>query len=560
MKKTILFIYTTLSLVSFSKAQNDNVTITGGYVPKLRPVEKIAIKPVVQDTFTKTSKPTYTFLNPIVPYTYTPDTLSAARMKSEPIKRLKRFYVKLGFGTYLSPIAEIRMNSLRSKQFQYDLYYGYNASYSNKLFFGKNRPVVGYPGYQDHGGGGNFSYLMKKHSVGLSANYSSNQRHYYGYDKTQPGLDTITKKDIRQNYQKVGLGFHFNSNFPWDSTQLITQNHIKYYYLFDKYKANEHGLDIRTDWRKAVSGFFVGGAIGVEYYNFKSDTAAKGQGGGLVHIQPYIRAGRKLWDVTAGINMAVGFDTATKFYIAPNILAHFNAYKEHVIIYADITGGAYRNTYDYLRKGNPFISSRIPIRNAYKPIDLMGGIKGKFASNFYYNIGGGYSKIFNKAFYITDTTRAIHNYFTVVYDDLGTGKVFGEIGYQKGEMLRVGLRVNANFLNTGNLARAWYMPKYEATLSTMYNLRDKFIFKLDVFYLGDLWAPEYRFNSTENRFIEHAVVLRNAIDVNVGVEYRYNKMLSFFLNGTNLAGFRYNRWLYYPTQGAGVHGGITLNF
>lgn len=560
MKKTFVTICAVLGLVSVNQAQNDNVTITGGYVPKLRPVEKIAIKPVVQDTFTKNAVPTYRLLDPIVPFTYTPDTLSAARMKSEPIKRLKRFYLKVGFGMYLSPIAEFRMNSLRSKNIQYDLYYKYDASFAKKLFMGKNKPVLGYPGYQDHGGGGNFSYLMKQYTLGISANYSANQRHYYGYDASQPGLDTLTKKDIRQNYQKFALGVSFRNNLPWDSTKLVTDNYVRYYYMFDRYKADEHGLEIRTDWRKAVSGIFVGGALGVEYYNFKAMGAAKGQGGGLVHIQPYVKAGRKIWEVLAGINMAVGFDTATKFYIAPNIQARVNAYREHVIIYADLTGGAYRNTYDALRLQNPFINGGITTANAYKPIDLQAGIKGKFAGNFYYNVGGGYSKIFNKAFFITDTIRAIHNTFTVVYDDLGTGKVFGEFGYQKGESFRLGLKVNANFFDTGNLARAWYMPKYEATLSGMYNIRDKFIIKADVFYLGDLWAPDYRYSGTENRWVEHPVVLRNAIDVNIGLEYRYNKMLGFFLNGTNLAAFRYQRWINYPTQGIGVNGGITLNF
>lgn len=560
MKKTFVTICAVLGLVSVNQAQNDNVTITGGYVPKLRPVEKIAIKPVVQDTFTKNAVPTYRLLDPIVPFTYTPDTLSAARMKSEPIKRLKRFYLKAGFGMYLSPIAEFRMNSLRSKNIQYDLYYKYDASFAKKLFMGKNKPVLGYPGYQDHGGGGNFSYLMKQYTLGISANYSANQRHYYGYDASQPGLDTLTKKDIRQNYQKFALGLSFRNNLPWDSTKLVTDNYVRYYYMFDRYKADEHGLEIRTDWRKAVSGIFVGGALGVEYYNFKAMGAVKGQGGGLVHIQPYVKAGRKIWEVLAGINMAVGFDTATKFYIAPNIQARVNAYREHVIIYADLTGGAYRNTYDALRLQNPFINGGITTANAYKPIDLQAGIKGKFAGNFYYNVGGGYSKIFNKAFFITDTIRAIHNTFTVVYDDLGTGKVFGEFGYQKGESFRLGLKVNANFFDTGNLARAWYMPKYEATLSGMYNIRDKFIIKADVFYLGDLWAPDYRYSGTENRWVEHPVVLRNAIDVNIGLEYRYNKMLGFFLNGTNLAAFRYQRWINYPTQGIGVNGGITLNF
>jgi|GEM_PF-728372 len=558
---TAAFALLFLAANAFSQTPSDSVTITGGYVPELRAVEKIATRPEVVDTFSKKLKPTYDIQPKIVDFYYIPDTLSAARMKTEPLKKLRRFYVKLGFGNYLSPLAEVRMNSLRSKQFQYDVYYKYFASYGKKLFFGKNKPQYGYPGIQDHGGGANFSYMLKTHTLGVHAGYQSNQTHFYGYDASQPGLDTIGKKDIRQNYQKIDIALSFKNNRLWDSTKLITDNYIRYYYLFDRYKASEHGLDIRSDWRKMVAGFFVGGALGVEYYAYRADTATgRSFRGGLVHIDPYIRAGKRIWEVQAGLNIAFGFDTLTKFYIAPNIRARLNAWKEHVVVYADLTGGAYRNTFDALRRGNPFIVSHVPVRNAYKPIDLVGGIRGKFAKNFYYNLGGGYEKVFNKAFYMTDTTRALGNYFTVAYDDLGTGKLFAELGYERGEVLRVGMRVNAYFLDPGNFAKAWYMPQYDATLSAMYNLRDKFIFRVDLFYLGDQFAPKYTLDpSTMVRNLE-VVRLRNAIDLNIGAEYRYNKLLSFFVQGNNLAGFRYNRWLQYPTQGVSVLGGITLSF
>jgi hypothetical protein len=49
-------------------------------------------------------------------------------------------------------------------------------------------------------------------------------------------------------------------------------------------------------------------------------------------------------------------------------------------------------------------------------------------------------------------------------------------------------------------------------------------------------------------------------DVNLGVEYRYNKRISAFLQFNNLAAQRYQRWYNYQVQGFQVMGGVTFRF
>ena len=49
-------------------------------------------------------------------------------------------------------------------------------------------------------------------------------------------------------------------------------------------------------------------------------------------------------------------------------------------------------------------------------------------------------------------------------------------------------------------------------------------------------------------------------DANLGVEYRYNKRISAFVNVNNLAAQRYKRWYNYPVQGLQVMGGVTFRF
>ena len=49
-------------------------------------------------------------------------------------------------------------------------------------------------------------------------------------------------------------------------------------------------------------------------------------------------------------------------------------------------------------------------------------------------------------------------------------------------------------------------------------------------------------------------------DINLGLEYRYNKRISAFIQMNNIASQRYNRWYNHPVQIFQFMGGITARF
>ena len=53
------------------------------------------------------------------------------------------------------------------------------------------------------------------------------------------------------------------------------------------------------------------------------------------------------------------------------------------------------------------------------------------------------------------------------------------------------------------------------------------------------------------------VNLKGTVDVNLGLEYRYSKILSGFINFNNIGAVRYQRWNNYPRYGFTVLGGVT---
>ena len=90
---------------------------------------------------------------------------------------------------------------------------------------------------------------------------------------------------------------------------------------------------------------------------------------------------------------------------------------------------------------------------------------------------------------------------------------------------------------------------------------DKFYANLDLNFEGGRRALVYKIEdktSVENKQI--AKTLGFIADVNLNVEYRYNKRVSVFLQCNNLAAQRYRRWYNTPVQGFQVLGGVTFRF
>jgi hypothetical protein len=123
----------------------------------------------------------------------------------------------------------------------------------------------------------------------------------------------------------------------------------------------------------------------------------------------------------------------------------------------------------------------------------------------------------------------------------------------------VALKGNYWFYRPATFQRAWHMPHIDLTLSAAYNIQDKFLFKADFYYLGEQYSP-FDYDEVNRRPVLKTTLIRNAFDLNLGAEYRFNKMLSFWASFNNFAAFRYNRWFRYPMQGFNGMGGITLSF
>jgi hypothetical protein len=235
-------------------------------------------------------------------------------------------------------------------------------------------------------------------------------------------------------------------------------------------------------------------------------------------------------------------------------LLEYDMANHYLIPYAGIDGKLEINNFQKMSSINPFLEPGTGVLNTDHRIVLFGGIRGNFNSTTYYNFKITYSLIDNMPLFLNDfvNSDSIGNTFNVIYDEIEVLNYFGEISVSPSEELTFNVKANYNDYILINEAKAWHKPSFDLSFTTKYNLRHKIILKADILAIGKRYAKLDDAGGIKE--------LESAIDINLGAEYRYSKVLSGFIQLNNLLSDGYYEWNYYPTYGFNVMVGLTYSF
>jgi hypothetical protein len=508
--------------------------------------EKLSDKPQIADTIKKIEKINYNITSKPVATAFTPGTITPAKMVNEPLSKLYHCLIKVGMGNYTTPYAEIFINNLRSKESAYGFRYKHLSS-SARL---KN---TGFAGFSDNEFYLNGKKFFKRHTLSGDFNYLRNSNHFYGLDTANwEGEKDFTRQVFNTLEAKVNLVSHFT-----DSAKLNHDVNLDFYNLTDKYKLNESNISanglVRTFIMKEKFNVYAA----VDYYNHKmsNDTVNNT----IIRLNPYFEAGGKKWSADIGILAAIDkfSDSSAKFYFYPRLNVSYNVYNNIIIPYAGITGDLQKNSFRNLVQVNPFLVSTPELRNTNKKFEVFGGLRGALSSKTNYDANVSYQRVDNLAMYLIDYSDALKNRFTMVYDDANVLRVGGQIKYSHKEKI--------NIIGSGNYYRydmsaekyAWHRPSFDIKLSGTYNIKSKIITRMDLYFIGNQWALQ-KSSDVTGATVALPVNLKGIADLNLGVEYRYSKFLSGFVNFNNIANMRYYRWDRYPTQRFNLMVGVTF--
>lgn len=508
-----------------------------------------AFKPILSESMKIQSNP-----NPEIPETQTPVfsyEVPEKRMDGQPtlytikplslgtslLPKLKNNYTKIGYGNYNAPLFETYLNTTRNKNVQAGLFVKHLSFNPNGDRQFSNNTVYGF-GKRFLGSG----------ILSADALYYRNVVNLYGYNTL---ADVGPNNNIKQKFQtiegKVGyqnilkdtskLSYKLDGGFyNFSDNRDVTENDFKLYGTFGK-RINGNPLDIKT---------------GVNISNLKFGNTEYNRV--FVDINPRYKLNMDQLYINLGFNSTFFNDsTGTTFYFFPIAEAGINLIKNSLTTYVGITGNLQRNTYRSIANENPFVRSA-GFRNTENSFEMYGGLKGIISPQTSFLLNASLANVKNLLFYVGDSANL--NSQKVVFDTKSSSvfNVKAELNHEFGNQFLLGFVMNY-YSYSISIKAPYSMPTFTTQLNLGYNMSDKFLWKASVLTMNKRESGIEVAPNTIN-----ATTLKGFVDLNLGLDYRYTKNISLFVNLNNLTNNEYERWVNLPVYGFNVMGGLTVSF
>jgi hypothetical protein len=531
---------------------SEEITVISPYKPIITEAFKINLSPKV--TLQGIEKPTLTYsIRPgRIQTTFQPQLLKPVAIVSEPITKLYRNFIKGGFGNYTTPYLEFYASSLRSKTHSFGVHLKHLSSGEMKKHPYSSTSLNALEVWA--------TKFTKKTTASANTYYHRQMVHYYGFDDSLSADYNLSKDNLKQVYNITGIHADIGNNF--DPGSLNYKLDLGYYYLFDHQETHEHNAGLSAALNKdfnfidATSRENIAIQVVTDFYNNKDSLQSANSS--LVGLKPMFSLSFNEYSFLLGLNASVGIDSSTSVHVYPVAEVSVHIIENALKAYIGVNGTLERNSYKLLSDRNPFIISTIPTDFTTTRYNLYGGINsriGQYIDLMLQISGAGFGHL---PFFVNDTSttqnRDLNNQFTIVYDD-GT-RVHGkaEILVKQSERLSFLFKGNYYMYNLDNEQEAWHTPQTDLSLTGKYNIQDKFIIDAGLVYTGKSYAKTWADGEVIPKQLD------GYTDINLGLEYRYNKNLSAFLQLNNLANKEYQRWNNYASHRFNFLVGLTYAF
>ncbi len=535
---------------AIGQTYDEEITVIAAYEPSISDAFKININPVITDTTSRITDHNYTILPKRYDAKFSLDPIKPAKIVGEPIDKLYKNFIKAGFGNYTTPYVEFFANKLRSKTQAFGVHLKHISTSGNIKGYGNSNSSNNYLNAF-------VKKYNKKNMLGADLFFDRDVVHYYGFLADTFEIEPA-KDDYKKRYAKIGTNLLIKSTNQKDK-KLNYEFGLDYYNLTDNYKSSENninftgGIDKKVSLIKKVEDQNLGITANVNFFNNKVDTLSS-VNNAIIKLKPFYNVAFDEYSFHIGINASIKADTSSAIYLFPFAKVNIKIIKNMLTVFAGISGDINRDSYDVLRTENPFIISEIPLEYAEEKFNFSGGIICSPGKYFDITASLTNSSVEGMAFFVNDTTNPLSNTFTMAFDDVTLMKIGAELSYQKNERFTILLRGNYYSYNMDIETKPWHKPEFDLVLSAKYGIQKKILIRTDIFTYGKRYAKVF-----ENG-VEQAKQLDAYVDLNLGVEYRYTKILSAFLNFNNIISNRYFLWNNYPSQKFNFMAGLSYSF
>ena len=540
------------------------VNVVKPYTPKISDAFKVKEIPSVDDAETAAKKEIkYNIFSIPVASTFTPAKGKAADVdKAKPVKLFDN-YASFGVGSYTSILGEVYLNHAINRTESVGGYVSHHSSQGgieNLLLddkFSNTQVNI------------NYAKKLRDYSWNVDAGYKHQVFNWYGLP--QPLFDQATANTIEPQHKFFTFDFGGEIEF---NNRTLNSGSMRFRRFADDYESGENRFVMQTNFDIPLRDGELNTTIKLDYlggtFNRNIFTADELNYGNFnVGVSPSYQIKEDDLTLDLGVSLYYLNDTEAsknKFYIYPNITATYRMVNEILIAYGGIVGELIQNSYYDFAKENAFVSPTLMITPTDQQYKAYVGLKGKLSNSMSYNIRGNYYAENNTALLrsnpalIGETENYQYgNSYGVVYDDVSTLSIFGELNVDVNRNFSLGIKAEYFSYSTDKEAEAWNRPDFEASLFMDVQIDEHWYAGANLYYVGERMDQSYVVDPLINSS-PTIIVLESYFDANAHLGYRINDKWSAYVKANNIANQDYQRWLNYPVQGIQFLAGTTYKF
>ncbi|MWW26598.1 TonB-dependent receptor [Algibacter lectus] len=562
----ILTVATTcIATLGYAQSKQNDTLNTGvidvvkPYAPSISDAFKVKEAPTLDDATTETKKEIkYNIFSFPVASTFTPSKGKAAVVeKAKPVKLFDN-YATLGVGSYTTILGEVYLNHAISRNESVGGYVSHHSS-------GGNIEGVEFDdGFSDSKINVNYASRMRDMAWNVEGGFQYSNYNWYGV----PNSQVVFAQDDNINVGHAFYNAHVGGDISFEDTY-INSGSVLFRRFADNQSSGENRFIAKGKVDVPVNGEEISTEVKIDYLgggfsNLYSGLESIDYGNFQVGIMPSYQLIRDDLTLNLGVSAYYLNDTesgSNNFYIYPNITATYRVVSDVVIAYGGIQGDLEQNSYYDFATENPFVSPTLFITPTDKQYNAYVGLKGKLSSTMSYNVNGSYESSQNRALFISnEITRSGDDYtygnsFGVVYDDINTFGVSGEINVDINRNFNLGLKAEYFSYSSDTEAEAWNLPDVKGSMFLDYQINQNWFAGANLFYTGERKDQFFLTTSTPQ-----TVTLDSYFDANAHVGYHVTEQISVFAKANNIANNNYERWQNTPVQAIQFLAGATFKF
>lgn len=568
-KNILLTVFTFSATLVFSQKKTNDTINTGvidvvkPYTPTISDAFKVKEIPTLDDKTTQSKKEVkYNIFSFPVASTFTPAKGKAAVVeKSKPVK-LYDNYATLGVGTYTTILGEVYLNHAISRTESVGGYVSHHSSEGGieGLSFNDN--------FTNSKANVHYASRLRDLAWNVEAGFQYQNYNWYGVPQSQIASAQTNGIEVNHSF----FDAHFGGDITFEDTYINTGSFF-FRRFGDNQGSGENNFVVKTKVDVPINDVEISTNVVIDYLSGSFDRSYSSNnklkyGNFQLGISPTYQLKQDDLTLNLGVSLFYLRDneaSESKIYLYPNITGTYRLVNDVLIAYGGIQGDLIQNTYYGFANENTFVSPTLEVRPTDQLYNAYVGLKGKLSSNMSYNISGRYLADRSKALFrnneitLTSENYTYGNSFGVVYDDVKTLGVAGEINVDVNRNFKLGLKAETFSYTTDDEAEAWNLPDFRGSLFLDYQINEQWFAGANLFYVGER-KDQFFLNDGLTATTPFTVILDSYFDANAHVGYHINDQLSVFAKANNIANEGYQKWQNFPVQSLQFLAGATYKF